>query len=617
MTQGNIKSNINHTKVWFILLFFIELSVSNAQISPGKLTLAHTSLEGIKNCTACHDLGAKISEQKCLDCHKALKTRINQNKGYHVSKDIIGKQCITCHSEHHGVKFDMIRFDEKKFNHTLTSYELKGAHKKVETCAKCHFEDHIADVKIRQNKKTFLGLDPKCISCHDDYHQKTMENDCAVCHNFDEFKPAAFFNHNKTDFPLKGAHTTVDCAKCHKTEFKSGKKFQHFADVSFKNCNNCHKDPHGGDFGLNCKSCHNESSFKNIKSTSDFNHSLTGFTLEGKHKTIECKSCHDQRSGAKGNYKEFESTKNINCLTCHKDIHNSIFGTDCKACHSQQSFSISKKIPDFNHSLTGYVLDGKHLTVDCKKCHTTPKMTDPQKHDLCAACHKDYHQGDFKDIKNRDCAVCHTTKDFKEATFDIEQHEVSSFPLYGAHMATPCTACHMKENKWTFRNVGKECIDCHQNIHIGFISEKYLPDNDCRRCHDSEAWQSITFDHNLTKFELRGNHAIIECRSCHYKDNPVSNTKEQKFTGINTNCSTCHQNVHGTQFEVEGTTDCSKCHGFEAWDRSNFNHNNAAFKLDGAHIHVACIKCHQEEWIDGTKKIKYKTGKLECIDCHQ
>lgn len=134
MTQGNIKSNINHTKVWFIFLFFIELSVSNAQISPGKLTLAHTSLEGIKNCTACHDLGDKISEQKCLDCHKALKTRINQNKGYHVSKDIIGKQCITCHSEHHGVKFDMIRFDEKKFNHTLTSYELKGAHKKVETC---------------------------------------------------------------------------------------------------------------------------------------------------------------------------------------------------------------------------------------------------------------------------------------------------------------------------------------------------------------------------------------------------------------------------------------------------------------------------------------------------
>ena len=121
----------------------------------------------------------------------------------------------------------------------------------------------------------------------------------------------------------------------------------------------------------------------------------------------------------------------------------------------------------------------------------------------------------------------------------------------------------------------------------------------------------------MTKFELKGNHAIIECRSCHYKDNPVSNTKEQKFTGINTNCSTCHQNVHGTQFEVEGTTDCSKCHGFEAWDRSNFNHNNAAFKLDGAHIHVACIKCHQEEWIDGTKKIKYKTGKLECIDCHQ
>ena len=96
------------------LVLYVGLIHTAAQISPGKLTKAHASLEGISNCTACHDLGAKISEQKCLDCHKPLKSRITQNKGFHVSKDIKGKECITCHSEHHGLNFDLIRFDEKK-----------------------------------------------------------------------------------------------------------------------------------------------------------------------------------------------------------------------------------------------------------------------------------------------------------------------------------------------------------------------------------------------------------------------------------------------------------------------------------------------------------------------
>ncbi|MBK9734501.1 MAG: hypothetical protein IPO92_05835 [Saprospiraceae bacterium] len=203
--------------------FILTATPVFCQISPGKLSKAHASMEGISSCTSCHELGAKISEAKCLDCHKQLKARITLSKGYHVSKEIKGKECITCHSEHHGVNFDLNRFDEKKFNHTLTGYELKGAHKKVENCAKCHFEDHIADIKLKQNKSTFLGLDPKCISCHEDYHQKTLANDCAKCHNFEQFKPASLFKHSSTDFPLTGSHANVDCIKCHKTDIKNGK----------------------------------------------------------------------------------------------------------------------------------------------------------------------------------------------------------------------------------------------------------------------------------------------------------------------------------------------------------------------------------------------------------
>lgn len=609
----------DYLSTYNLLVVIILLSTvqSYAQLSPGKLSKGHAALEGLSNCTACHDLGAKISEKKCLDCHKPLKAQIQKNKGYHVSREIKGKDCITCHSEHHGLNFDMIRFDEKKFNHTLTGYELKGAHKKVDNCAKCHFDDHISDNNIKKNKNTFLGLDPKCITCHEDYHQKTLSADCAKCHDFEHFKPASAFNHSKTDFPLRGAHTTMDCAKCHKTEIRNGKKMQEFSGISFKNCTSCHKDPHKGEFGINCTACHNETSFRDVKSSSGFNHALTGFKLEGRHLSIDCKKCHDNRAGTKGNYKEFEYNNDITCLTCHNDVHESKFGTDCKSCHNHQSFTVNKTLPDFNHSVTGYALEGKHITVDCKKCHTKLKMTEPLPHERCASCHKDYHEGEFKDIRNRDCSVCHSVNGFNDGTFGLEQHQASVFSLAGAHIATPCTSCHMKENKWKFKDVGSYCIDCHQNIHIGIISDKFIGNNNCSQCHNNENWQSVTFNHKLTKFELKGKHAGIKCSSCHFQENSDKIIPEQKFEGISTECTSCHENIHGKQFEKSGVTDCKKCHGFEKWDRSNFNHNNAAFKLDGAHNNVACNKCHQEETIEGIRNIVYKTGKLACIDCHQ
>ncbi|MFZ4543185.1 MAG: cytochrome c3 family protein [Saprospiraceae bacterium] len=602
----------NATVVAFLVVHVLNMG---AQISPGKLSKGHSNLEGISNCTACHELGAKISEQKCLNCHKALQARISQNKGYHVSSEIKGKSCITCHSEHHGYNFEMIRFDKNKFNHTQTGYELKGAHGKLESCARCHTDNYIADNNIKQNKNTFLGLDTRCLACHDDYHQKTLSSDCAKCHNFDNFKPAVSFRHDKTEFPLSGAHIKVDCAKCHKSETRNGKKFQDFAIASFKNCSSCHKDPHKGEFGANCKSCHTETSFKTLKSPSNFNHSLTGYKLEGKHASIDCKKCHDNRNAPKENYHEFKLLGEIVCLTCHQDVHKSKFGTNCKDCHSQQSFSYTKSGANFDHALTGYTLSGKHTTVDCKKCHTGPKMTAVLKHDKCADCHKDQHNGEFLDNKNRDCADCHKVTGFNDGSFGIEQHEASAFPLKGGHLATPCNACHLKENKWTFKHLGSTCNDCHKNIHSGFISEKYIPANDCRSCHSNESWLAVAFDHSQTNFDLKGKHKSIECRACHYR-NDNKEIKSQIFIGLNSECAKCHENIHGVQFEENGNTDCKKCHGFEKFDRSNFNHNNAAFKLDGAHTKVSCNKCHQEELVAGKKNIKYKTGKLLCADCH-
>ncbi|MBK6785524.1 MAG: hypothetical protein IPG79_18570 [Saprospiraceae bacterium] len=48
--------------------------------------------------------------------------------------------------------------------------------------------------------------------------------------------------------------------------------------------------------------------------------------MEGKHRTLDCKKCHDNRPGTADLYKEFAAVKEIKCLTCHEDSHNNKFG---------------------------------------------------------------------------------------------------------------------------------------------------------------------------------------------------------------------------------------------------------------------------------------------------
>ncbi|MBK7693288.1 MAG: cytochrome c family protein [Saprospiraceae bacterium] len=613
----SLKDHIKPGILKLIWLAGMVFHVFNAygQISPGKLSKAHSHLEGMSQCTQCHTLGDKVSDQKCLDCHTALKKSVQSNKGYHVSYEVKPKNCISCHSEHHGLKFEMIRFDQKSFNHRLTGYELEGAHKSKD-CRECHKPEFIQNAELKKNAKTFLGLDSKCLTCHADYHQKTLSLDCAKCHNFDKFKPAVKFNHQKTDYPLLGAHQKLDCASCHKKEIRNGKDFQKFSELEFKSCVACHKDEHKGRFGANCKACHTEESFHKIKTSASFNHTLTGFALEGKHKVIYCRKCHDNRAGTIGHFREFASLRKPECLDCHKDVHEGKFGSDCKKCHHQESFHINRKLDQFDHDLTKFPLAGKHQSVDCKKCHKAGSMTDPVAFDACKRCHDDYHKGEFSsDAKYHDCGSCHSVNGFGESSFGFEQHQESAFPLSGAHLAVECKSCHQKSERWTFRQIGNQCKDCHKDPHAGILDAKYYLPNQCASCHNDENWSKVNFDHGKTTFVLEGKHELTSCRKCHFiqeKDGAVT----QKFKIKDKECFHCHNNPHGQQFEQGGITDCSRCHGFIGWDGKNFNHDNARFKLDGQHKVVSCNRCHEPMIVDGRKVINYRNDKLECKDCH-
>jgi hypothetical protein len=442
-----------------------------------------------------------------------------------------------CHNDHHGRTFKIIRFTPEKFNHNLTGYKLEGAHAK-KLCKDCHKPEFIKSTDIKKKKFTYLGLETRCLSCHEDYHRKTLSENCLNCHNNNSFKPATLFSHDKTKFPLLGKHKDVVCLKCHKTELADGKKYQAFSGIKYDNCTRCHTDAHNNKFGQNCKQCHSESGFQNIKSSSGFDHDKTNFPLNGRHKGLNCKQCH----------------KN--------------------------------------------------------------KVTDPLKHERCLDCHKDYHEGQFTKLGYpRDCAECHETKGFAGSNYTIELHNKSNFPLEGAHLATPCFICHKKTEKWNFRFTAKTCNDCHENIHEPNTSRDQYRNGDCKICHTQATWSKVNYDHSKTKFPLSGIHATTSCRECHFR--PVGGgTGQPIFSGLKEQCTFCHDDIHNQQFVQAGVTDCRRCHAFDKWQISNFDHNQASFKLDGKHKALACIRCHGKVQDGGKQYVLYKTKKTKCEDCH-
>jgi len=606
--------------IYSILLFLLFVINSYSQISPGDLTKAHAKLEGMSNCTQCHELGKKVTNAKCLDCHKEIQSLINDKRGFHNSSEVKGKDCFKCHSEHHGRKFEMVRFDEDKFNHDLTGYKLDGKHKPLD-CKKCHKADFIADKDIKKRPKTFLGLDTKCLTCHDDYHQKTLSsNDCASCHTTKDFAPASKFDHNKADFKLKGKHIEVDCKKCHEVTKKNGKDFQKFNNIEFKDCKSCHDNPHNEKITGACTQCHTEESFTLFKGRGKFNHNTTNFTLIGKHKQVDCFTCHAKTTDPKLVFQDRVNVDEKNCVECHKDTHEGKLGNDCTKCHNENNFVSSKTTKSFDHNITNFKLEGKHTVVDCKKCHKTGKLTDPVKFASCTSCHEDYHKGEFK--KNNvtpDCKTCHSLKDgFDTSLFDFEKHKLTKFPLEGAHLATPCFACHVDEktNHWRFKDKGSSCTECHDDIHKEYITSTYYPKSNCNICHVNDTWNSVTFDHKKTKWALKGKHLEIDCKECHITSND-KNSFIQKFKGLDSNCTNCHESKHGNQFEIKGKTDCVRCHVFDSWAPEKFDHKTTAFPLSGKHAEIECNQCHVATVGKENTSFNYKIKKHQCIDCHQ
>jgi len=528
----------------------------------------------------------------------------------------------------------MIRWDPtpKGFDHSKTEYLLDGKHSGI-TCRSCHNAQHISSSAraLLGNKdlnRTYFGLSPSCITCHQDKHQGRFGTECKTCHSTVDWKAAKIdqqsFDHSRTRYPLTGAHREVDCQKCH-TAGDDGKP--RFAGIQFAACSACHLDPHKGEFKQGCESCHTTATWKKSKFASTFDHSKTQFPLLGKHIEVPCLSCHKNP--------DFKSPiAHQACADCHKpDPHSGQFlkrpdGGRCESCHTVQGW-IPTTFTAADHAKTAFPLAFPHQKVACAACHT-PAGKDTRykiKFAQCIDCHKDEHQGQFAGApwKNR-CEQCHNGATFKTSNFTLAKHQASSFPLTGGHMAVACNDCHkpLAGSTVALYHFNKlSCTTCHEDIHKGQFAERMAQRDStgkalgCEICHSTKGWNDIVkFDHSRTRFPLVGSHRAVACADCHKPPNMELTLVHVQFKKAPMACSECHENPHADQFGARAN-DCASCHNTNKWRPSLFDHDKTVFPLKGGHENVACSACHTlKKPVNGTDVLLYKPTPTACADCH-
>jgi len=277
------------------------------------LTGAHATTP----CASCHiNNNYNLTNTACSSCHlKDFQATTNPN---HAAAGF-PTDCSICHTT--------TSWAGATFDHSKTGFPLTGAH--INTpCQSCHVNNN------------FNLTSTLCVSCHlKDFQGTTNPNhvsagfpqQCEVCHNTAAWIPASF-DHNKTAFPLTGAHTKVACNSCHINGQFAGTP---------TDCYSCHKPDYLGTtnpnhpaagFPTTCALCHNTTSWAGAT----FNH--TWFPIySGTHagKWTTCGDCHTNPS----NYAVFS------CITCHQhdrantdpnhtDVRNYVYSpTSCYSCH--------------------------------------------------------------------------------------------------------------------------------------------------------------------------------------------------------------------------------------------------------------------------------------------
>ena len=512
------------------------------------------------DCELCHNNDAWSpsifvhlpEETTCNICHTANLDTANVNIGGHLG---FGENCIDCHQS--------TQWQEILFDHSTTGFLLVDSHDGplcgdchgVEDtptlCQGCHLDDYDLTETPVHSVQTFLSAD--CENCHTAVnwtdiifeHGLPEQAECSTCHDA---------NYQATESPIHSdeVYEAGDCELCHNNDAWSPSIFVHLPEET--TCNICHTanldtanvniGGHLG-FGENCIDCHQSTQWQEII----FDHSTTDFPLIDSHDGPLCGDCHDV----------------------------GVPPTVCESCHFEEF--VATENPDHQTQI--------FLSSDCEFCHSAVNWLDIiYDHGLpeqaaCSTCHDADLQIANTNVTDHlgfpsDCTVCHLATNWTEITFD---HSQTEFPLDGAHQSSECSNCHVEG----YVDLPTDCGYCHLDEYNQTQNPNHLtaiyPLAECESCHNAEAWAPDIYSH-LPDVE--------SCNICHLADLIDANTTILGHSELPNNCTLCHAT--------------------ELWDDlSPFDHSLTAFELEGSHLEVDCLICHDSG---------FSLTATECYVCH-
>jgi len=303
-------------------------------------------------------------------------------------------------------------------------------------------------------------------------------------------------------------------------------------------------------------------------------------------------------------------------------------------------------IKTFDHSETGFPLDGTHVILDCESCHVGAVFDElPTRCDQC-------HDGVFAPGQDsthiptaENCDVCHSTVGFLEGTSILMDHSVVSnqrcvachdnVTAIGKPATHPptsdlCEACH-NTNTWvpTTRvdhdQVLGTCVSCHNNIYeVGKPATHISTTDECDSCHNTNVWAPVDrVDHaevigsceschegSLAQGKPAGHITTLQgCEDCH-----VTNTWQILFFNHSNlsgqPCADCHDSIQATGKSAThiSTSDvCELCHNTSSWI--------PPIAVDHNQVIGACASCHNNIIVIG-KPANHLNTSDNCDACH-
>jgi len=484
-----------------------------------------------EDCVSCHDATIwentnfehDLNSNNCNECHLA-----NYNDALVIAPDheSFPQECETCHIT--------TSWQESIFDHNLTDFPLEFSHELTD-CSLCHID-------------SYQNTDTNCQSCHqDDYvatenpvhsDQVYLEDECATCHSavgWDDI----LFDH---------VFTSENCNSCHNANYE-------IANINVEG----HEE-----FLEDCTTCHTTQNWQeNI-----FDHNDTSFRLEYSHLQVDCIDCHAE---------EYITT-DTRCESCHLESFNMtnspshidelFVASECANCHNADKWNVSI----FNHNLSEFKLEGKHIDADCSSCHT---------HGYNETTHE--------------CSICH-----------LEEYSTTTDPTHSDMIYLPndCANCHTPENwnnSYSHDLSIINCSTCHKlelfnaNINVEGHSELF---SNCTECHNANDWNEINFSHDLFNISKGEHNKWDSCNDCHIYNSYFTFSCD----------GNCHSHNQPTMYEKHCNNDNAQC---ISCPELGLDYQNLNWEDDGSFF-LQCLMCHPNGKEDGhcEEKDRFKSSRL-------